>query len=308
MHYEEGNRTPRGQFITALERRPLTGWVPHNANKLVVAMESLASGDVRVNGINIHYYRTGGAKPPLVLLHGITDSGLCWPRVVQHLAHDYDMVMLDARGHGLSDAPDTGYSLQDYVADVIGVVETLGLRRPILVGHSMGAATAILVAAELPGRIRALILEDPPLQTLDHPPSEETPRSWLEEARARIIKERGQTLAELIAARRAESPNWPEDELVPWAEAKHQVIPNVAEIAFSLHIPWRSLIRRIDCPILLLTADPGAGARVTPEVANEVASLWHEGRVVHIDGAGHNIRRDQFERYLASVTAFLAVV
>jgi pimeloyl-ACP methyl ester carboxylesterase len=172
----------------------------------------------------------------------------------------------------------------------------------------MGAITAILVAAELPEGIRALILEDPPLRTRGHLPTEETPESWLEEARARIAKERGQTLAELIADRRAESPKWSEDELVPWAEAKRQVSPNIVEIAFSLYIPWRSLIRRIDCPILLLTADPGAGAHVTPEMAEEVASLWRDGRVVQIKDAGHNIRREQFERYMASVTAFLAEV
>jgi pimeloyl-ACP methyl ester carboxylesterase len=45
----------------------------------MVDVGSLISDDVNANGTNIHHYRTGGAKPPLVLLHGITDSGLCWP-------------------------------------------------------------------------------------------------------------------------------------------------------------------------------------------------------------------------------------
>ena len=67
-------------------------------------------------------------------------------------------------------------------------------------------------------------------------------------------------------------------------------------------------MRRIDCPILLLTGDPDVGAHISPEVAAEVSLLCRDGRIVHIQNAGHNIRRDQFERYLATVTAFLAEV
>jgi pimeloyl-ACP methyl ester carboxylesterase len=79
-------------------------------------------------------------------------------------------------------------------------------------------------------------------------------------------------------------------------------------MASSLPLQWRSLMRRIDCPILLLTGDPDAGAHISPEVAAEVSLLWRDGRIVHIQNAGHNIRRDQFERYLVTVTAFLAEV
>ena len=272
----------------------------------MVDVGSLISGDVRANGINIHYYRTGGAKPPMVLLHGITDSGLCWPRLVRNLGDVYDLVMVDARGHGRSDAPDTGYSFADHAADLLDVLDALKLHRPVLVGHSMGAMTAIVAAAESPGRMRALILEDPPLSVLGA--SQPEPVLWREEARARILRERGQTLAELISERHAQSPNWSQDQLLYWAEAKHQVSPSVAELAFALDLQWRPLIRRIDCPTLLLIANPDAGARVSPGIAVEVSSLCRSVRVVHIQEAGHNIRRDQFERYLATVTAFLAEV
>jgi pimeloyl-ACP methyl ester carboxylesterase len=62
------------------------------------------SGDVVANGIRTHYSRTGGqtggGKPPLVLAHGATDSGLCWSRLARALEADYDVIMPDARGHG----------------------------------------------------------------------------------------------------------------------------------------------------------------------------------------------------------------
>ena len=67
------------------------------------------SGDVEANGIRLHYTRTGGTKPPLVLAHGLTDDGLCWTPVAEALEAEYDVIMVDARGHGQSDAPETGY-------------------------------------------------------------------------------------------------------------------------------------------------------------------------------------------------------
>ena len=62
------------------------------------------SGFVESNGIRLHYTRTGGDKPPLVLAHGVTDAGLCWTPLAEALAPEYDAIMVDARGHGRSDA------------------------------------------------------------------------------------------------------------------------------------------------------------------------------------------------------------
>lgn len=270
-------------------------------------IENLNSGDIFVNSVNIHYYRSGGGNPPIVLLHGITDSGKCWPRVVQHLGNDFDLVMLDARGHGLSDAPDRGYSFQEQAADVVGVLDLLNINRPVLIGHSMGAMTAIEVSGSSPGLVRALVLEDPPLSANERGSFEAT-KLWIEESRTKIVEGKGKALAELISDCRDQAPNWSEHEFMPWAEAKHQVSPNVVEIAYSLQLPWRSMFMQINCPILLLTADPHSGARITPEIASEAASLWPDGRVVNIRNAGHNIRRDQFEKYLAALHVFLAEV
>ncbi|MCP4687120.1 MAG: alpha/beta hydrolase, partial [Desulfobacterales bacterium] len=107
-------------------------------------MSEWFSGEVVANGIKIHYTRTGGDKPPVVLSHGFTDNGLCWTRAAWVLEKDYDVVMYDARGHGLSDAPEAGYSAEDHAADLAGLIQALELKdpRPVLMGHSMGASTA----------------------------------------------------------------------------------------------------------------------------------------------------------------------
>ena len=88
------------------------------------------SGDAVANGIKIHYNRTGGDKPPVVLSHGFSDNGLCWTRIAQTLEKTYDVIIPDARGHGFSDAPKEGYSAEDQAADLAGLIQALGLEKP----------------------------------------------------------------------------------------------------------------------------------------------------------------------------------
>ena len=104
------------------------------------------AGDVAANGIHLHYTRTGGAKPPVVLAHGVTDDGLCWSRVAEALAPRYDVIMVDARGHGRSQAPEQDYRLAAQAADMAAVIAALGLVRPAILGHSLGAAMALVLA------------------------------------------------------------------------------------------------------------------------------------------------------------------
>ena len=127
------------------------------------------ANDLVVDGVKIHYTRTGdGSKPPLVLLHGFSDSGLCWPLVAHDLEADYDVILPDARGHGHSARVQPGESI-DMAADTAGLIRALGLHRPVLGGHSMGANTSSHVGARYPKLIRALVLEDPSSLTVIEP-------------------------------------------------------------------------------------------------------------------------------------------
>src|SRR5689334_15984093 len=101
----------------------------------------------QVNGIDIHYLRTGGDKPPVVLLHGLMTSGACWAPVADALEQEYDLIMPDSRGHGNSTAPTQGYSYEILADDLLGLIEALRLTRPVLIGHSMGGMTATLAAS-----------------------------------------------------------------------------------------------------------------------------------------------------------------
>src|ERR1700689_916300 len=134
------------------------------------------TGVCEANGIKIHYLRTGGSKPPVVLLHGLTGSGGCWSPLARALEGEYDGVMPDARGHGNSSAPLDGYRYEDYARDVVGLIRELGLAAPVLLGHSMGGMTASGAASQLGAAMRGVILADPtflgPQRPLEVPQSD----------------------------------------------------------------------------------------------------------------------------------------
>jgi pimeloyl-ACP methyl ester carboxylesterase len=258
-----------------------------------------SQGTVTANGIAIHYHRTGGPHPPLVLAHGFSDNGLCWTRIARDLEDAFDVVMVDARNHGESARAAVGPD--DLADDLAGVIAALGLGRPALMGHSMGAQTAAEVAARYPDRVARLVLEDPPWRTTQSGDAamarqRDGFRQWLAAMAGMNVDEIAQAGAEA-------SPAWDAEEFPAWARAKQQVdLRALDSMAFT---PWRSIVAAIACPTLLLYGDPALGGIVDAEVARAAAAANRFIRTQHVAGAGHNIRREQYEMFLAAVRAFL---
>ena len=107
-----------------------------------------SDGYILANGIRIHYWRTGGNKPPMVLAHGSSDDGLCWTNLAKELEGNFDLILMDARGHGLSDPPSASDPADAQVEDLAGLIRELKLVKPILMGHSMGGASVGWFAAK----------------------------------------------------------------------------------------------------------------------------------------------------------------
>jgi N-formylmaleamate deformylase len=265
------------------------------------------TGNVQVNGLRLHYTRTGGDKPPVVLAHGFSDDGLCWTPVAEVLASDYDVIMVDARGHGQSDAPEQGYNMADMAGDLRGVIAELGLRCPPVVGHSMGGGTTLALAGLYPDVPGAILLEDAaPLglaaMRLPHDPNRH----------ARIVERiasfRGKTREQLIAEQRAVAPTWSDAELGPWADAHLRLSPRAAAFDPTTGVDWPVVLRRITCPALLIAADNAHGGMISVESAAVFQSFVPHLRVITIAGAGHSVRREQFGRYMDIVRGFLAGV
>ncbi|MBK8905546.1 MAG: alpha/beta hydrolase [Anaerolineaceae bacterium] len=263
---------------------------------------------VQVNDLEVFYHRAGGgdgrSKPPLVLLHGYTDNGLCWARVAHDLQNDYDVYMPDARGHGRTQGDVQIFSYEQLGADALVFIQALGLVRPFLFGHSMGAQTALIVAANAPELVRALVLEDPPFGHRESAAEQDTEFLQKMADEARVFQER--PLSEKIAAIRANEPGWAEAEIIPWAESKEEYDPQIQSpsVRRRMHqYDWREAAGRVQCPVLLLTAERGI---VAPETAVAVTRLIPHCKTVRLPEAGHCIHRDAYEETMQVVTDFLA--
>jgi len=264
-------------------------------------MRTWTDGQVTANGITIHYLRTGGARPPVVLLHGLTDNGACWTHLARDLEADYDLIMPDARGHGRSAVPDSGYSPEDRAADTIGLIDALALDRPVLLGHSMGGLTATLVAADAPERLRGAILEDPAFIA---------PEAWASPMLTAWRAQHAETLAwsdaALIASGRAEHPSWPDDIFPPWARGKLETSLKAFDWFDLPPSAVPAIVARIGVPTLLVTGEPALGAVVSAAVAEQLRARNPLLGVAHVPAAGHCIRYEQPEQFSALVRAFLA--
>jgi N-formylmaleamate deformylase len=248
---------------------------------------------------HLAYHRSAGPGPVMVLSHGLTDNGLCWSRTAQALAGDYDVVMLDARGHGASSRmaastpPDPGRDLAEAIAG-------LGLTSPIMMGHSVGASATAACANANPGIAARVILEDPPfLPDIDLAQARQR-----REAFRRQIAEMQTLSDEAIASLgQTTSPNWHADEFPAWAQGKRQVDPESVPIGVA---PWQESIAAIASPTLLIYGEAERGGLVTAATAAEAMAINPRIRAVQVSGAGHNIRRENFTGFLAAVRAFLA--
>ncbi len=257
--------------------------------------------DVTVSGSTFHLTRSGdGSRPAIVLAHGFSDAGMCWIPAVGELADECELVLPDARGHGRSARVQPG-AVIDHAGDLAGVIRALGLQRPIIGGHSMGASSSSQAAARFPDLARALIVEDPVWRAPQPESVPARPNPFADF----LLSLAGRSLDELAASCHAMNPAWPEAELRPWAASKQQFDFNVLEERRVTPPPWQETVRAIRCPTLLVTADPERGAIVTPAIASEACALNPLLRAVYIPGAGHNIRRENHPQFIAAVREFL---
>lgn len=252
--------------------------------------------------------------PQLVLLHGITSSAAAnWPSIAHWSQRSWRVIALDARGHGLSPRWQPQQLLragQQLVDDVVEVLEylqptpTAGLK-PILIGHSMGAATAAVVAAQRPDLVSALVLEDPARYgTRSH--SELLRRG---QARANHVN---RTLADLPASlmallENAGTPGQPSaQEALPSLWASQQLDQSLLGTGVvAPEVEFTQLMESISLPTLLLTGDRRGEARLGAQL---LAQLMEQnphicGQVM--PGAGHQVRRANPQAYYDVVDAFL---
>jgi len=272
------------------------------------------------NGARLHYYRAVPApgKPVIVMVHGVTDNGLCWTTLTQELQDDYDIYMLDARGHGLSDPFTDSSTGETLIEDLVGFMQAMKLTKPILMGHSMGAATVMRLGAEYPELPRAVIMLDPllgPLPDFARPaaagtgaaPPARRPGSFVMFGSAEeLVAQNNDPFDDLVATCRRQDPKWDLADCQYWALSKKQYHGPYSATqmqAIRATMALADSLARIAVPALILKAD------APPEVraANlEAARVMKNGKLVHVDDAGHSLHRDQRARTVELLTGFLS--
>lgn len=267
-------------------------------------MTAWFESDVIANGIRLHYYRTGGRggndKPPLIIVTGVTDMGMGYARIARALEDRYDVIMYDKRGHGYSEKVETGYTFEEHAADLVELITVLGVARPSVLAHSGGAAAALIAAADYPDLMSSLILYDPCWGSGWG--GWETTAIGMSEWFNRVAS---LTREELTVKWREDNPTWTEEERTSQVEGKVQVSPHVVQTFDQPEPRWQENLPKIACPILLLTGDQDKGL-ITQNDVQAMADLWHDGRVVQIEGAGHMVHYDCTEQFVEAVQMFLA--
>jgi len=115
---------------------------------------------VKGDGIKIQLAVWEGKGKQILCIHGLTANCRFWDCLASALSPQHRVIAMDLRGRGLSDKPPKGYSIERHCKDVLALIDDLGLKRPILMGHSLGAFISLVFSAKHPQRVDRLILVD----------------------------------------------------------------------------------------------------------------------------------------------------
>ena len=259
------------------------------------------SGYVLTEEVRLRYLRYGRGEPAIVVVPGISQPAITWEFVALELAASNAVYVLDPRGRGSSGRPETGYTLIDYARDLAAVVNGLGLRRPVILGHSMGARIAAAFGALNHGLAGSSILVDPPLSGPDREPFPVPLDTYLDALHA---AQAGATAEDM----RPFFPTWTDDQLAVRAESLSTCDERAIVETYrgfndeDFHSYWRVL----SPPVLLMY---GAESNIVSE--NEIPELRRlnpDARFVRVPGAGHVIPWDNLQGFLAPIRGFIGAL
>ncbi|MEB2774671.1 alpha/beta hydrolase [Algoriphagus sp. D3-2-R+10] len=290
--------------------------------------EGWSENYIYVNGIRVHYYQAVPApdKPVIVMVHGVTDNGLCWTTLSLELQKDYNIYMLDTRGHGLSDPFTSSDDGETLVKDVVGFVKAMNLENPILVGHSMGAATVMRVGAEYTDLAKAIVMLDPfvsrppgsgarPTNSPARSNQESNKQKETESKKISInmfgdpetlVKQNNYSFDELVELGKKQSPKWDLMDIQYWALSKkqyHGAYTAEQQQAMSGTMRTEDALQKIQVPSIILKADTNAEGKKANEDA--VAGLDNV-KLMHLEGTGHNLHHDDLDATVKEINGFLS--
>ncbi|HEY0442858.1 MAG TPA: alpha/beta hydrolase [Candidatus Limnocylindrales bacterium] len=257
--------------------------------------------------------------PPVLLIHGLSNTAWSWARVARRLCRVCRTVALDLRGHGLSDAPTEGYDAATFAADAIAVAEGAGLldaEPVVLAGHGFGAIVAAWTAATLGDRCGGLVLVDGGWENLRESTGLE-PNEFLPtiEEPPEVLR----SMASFLADRAAfDAETWDADEEraaraavveLPAGRVVASSRPHAtaASVAAMFEYDPLAVLPRVTAPIVALVAGGAESAARDAALDAARAALVATGRapiaIARFPANGHNLPRYRPAEVAAAILA-----
>ncbi len=243
-----------------------------------------------INGLSFHYRDWGGGGQGIILLHGLASTCRIWDLVAPIMAQDgHRVVAMDQRGHGASAKPEQGYDFATVSRDLAGLIEGLGMERPLIVGHSWGADVALEFAVANPTVPKGLCFVD---GGMIQPSARYTS---LDEAREQMAPPvfSGVTLeafTQRVQSRQASTPMSPGSEAA--VLANFEVLPDdtirawlsrdnhlrIIDALWNHHPP--ELYPQVTCPVLLMPARQVGNADASERLRRRESSVAQAGSLL----------------------------
>jgi pimeloyl-ACP methyl ester carboxylesterase len=266
-----------------------------------------AARAIEANGLTLRLHEWGApGRPPALLLHSLAAHSHWWDWSAPLLAERFSVAALDLRGHGgsaWSDPP--AYRAADYAADVVAVLDALGWRSPLVIGHSLGGYVGAYLAARYPERVGALVIAD-------------TVTQWSDDEAAWALKQAERPGPEFANPSEAGARYRlsPPDTRAPGDWIRHlgeaavvEGKPGVWQYAVDRRVfaqarpdAW-PLLAGVVCPTLVVR---GAGSPLMDrDVWLRVATSVQQGQFAEIKDAWHHLVLDDPAGFVSTVTTWL---
>ncbi|MGO9412922.1 MAG: alpha/beta fold hydrolase [Spirochaetia bacterium] len=247
------------------------------------------------------------APRSIVMLHGLTADWLGFRDLMSRLSGRWHSYACDLRGHGKSGRDDGRYSLVDYKRDILSFLEKIS-GPAVLLGHSLGALTALLCAAEKLNMVRGLILLDPPVYVRNAPVGIHSGVAdwfgWVHET----MKDHP-TLDQVVEACRLREPDAGEDGLRAMALRVSRVdagtVGAALEDRMGAGVDMDAALKKLRCPTLVLRGEWKYGACVRDEDAEWFHVLAPSTQVIQIRGGTHGFLWERAEETISHIQEFL---
>lgn len=275
---------------------------------------------VTVDKLKLNHMVGPANGPPLLLLHGVLRRWQTFHPLLPHLVARYQLHGLDLPGHGASDRWSGHYRVSEYVQLASAFVRE-ELPEPLLIyGHSLGAMVAAGIASELGEHVRAIVLEDPPLDTMGPQIRQSSLHGYFSSiqrwAGSRLPRDQvARELAELmivdpvtgIHQRFGDQRDAAQLRFMAscLAQLDPRVLDPIAEARWLEGFDWRKVFAELDCPVLLLQADTTVAGMLTDDDANDAARLARYLTLVKLRGCGHGMHWARTQEVVNLTVAFL---